>query len=244
VTLEVVSLIGKVHALRGDPWQFDVVSDEGVEIVRYALFALVASSWLRQLGVRRAAGVGALVGIGAAFILEASQWVIVSRMPGLEDATVHAGGAVVGAALFQWAPRGRSPAFWCALLAAATWIGAALQMLSPFTVAAVHHPLVVWMPFYTYYQHTSFLTISHTIELMLFYVPLGFWMPMVFRTRWQVYAVAFGVSFVIAFPLEYMQGWIVGRYPDITDVAVATLGALLGAWAGGEGWKRFLTQSY
>jgi glycopeptide antibiotics resistance protein len=242
VTLDVGSLIGKVHALRAHPWQFDILSDEGVEIVRYALFVLAGSSWLRQLGARRAAGVAALAGIGAAFMLEASQWVIASRMPGLEDAMVHAGGAVVGAALFQWAPRGRPPAFWFAILAAATWIGAALQMLTPFTVAAVHHPFN-WMPFYNYYERTSFETISHTIELMLFYIPLGFWLPMVFRTRWQVYAVAFGASLAIAFPLEYMQGWIVGRYPDVTDVAVATLGALLGAWAGGAGWKRFLARA-
>ena len=82
VTLDVGSLIGKVHALRAAPWQFVVVGDEGVEIVRYALFGLITSSWLRQLGLRRAAGLGALVGMGTAVVLEASQWVIASRMPG------------------------------------------------------------------------------------------------------------------------------------------------------------------
>ncbi len=245
VTLDVGSLIGKLHALRADPWQFGgVVSDEGVELVRYALFGLITSSWLRQLGLRRAASLGALVGMGAAVMLEASQWVIASRMPGLEDALVHAGGAIVGAALFQWvqsAQRRPTPRFWCALIVAATGFGAAIQMLSPFTVAAVHQPFV-WMPFYNYYEHTSFETISNTIELMLIYFPVGFSIAMVLRPRWRVYTAALGVSLAIALLLEYMQGWIVGRYPDITDAAVATLGALLGAWAGGAGWKRFLTR--
>jgi VanZ family protein len=33
--------------------------------------------------------------------------------------------------------------------------------------------------------------------------------------------------------LEYFQGWIVGRFPDVTDVAMMLLGALTGAWAAG-----------
>ena len=232
-TLDVGDLVGKWRAFGLDPWQFTVVSDEGVEFVRYLLFAFVAASWLRELGVRGSTMLGALTGVVAAVALESSQWIIASRMPGLEDALVHAAGAVAGAALFQWAPRGRSPAFWCALLAAATWLGAALQMLSPFTVAAVHHPFV-WLPFYNYYERTSFETISHVIELMLMYLPMGFFLALIVRRRRALWFLAPAAAFVIAWPLEYAQGWIVGRYPDVTDIAMAILGALLGAWIGGS----------
>ena len=44
---------------------------------------------------------------------------------------------------------------------------------------------------------------------------------------------------LIAVPLEYLQGWVAGRYGDITDVGVATLGALGGVWTGDLGWRRF-----
>jgi VanZ family protein len=43
----------------------------------------------------------------------------------------------------------------------------------------------------------------------------------------------------MAMPIEYFQGWIVGRYPDVTGVLLAMLGAAAGAWAGGAGWLRF-----
>jgi glycopeptide antibiotics resistance protein len=44
---------------------------------------------------------------------------------------------------------------------------------------------------------------------------------------------------VIAFPLELTQGWVDGRFPDITDVLGALIGAIFGAWTCREGWKAF-----
>ncbi len=97
-TLDVGSLVGKVRALQIDPWQFGSVRDEGVELVRYLLFGLAASLWLRRIGARGSTILAAAWGVAIAGGLEASQWIIGSRMPGLEDAIVHAAGAVAGAA--------------------------------------------------------------------------------------------------------------------------------------------------
>jgi glycopeptide antibiotics resistance protein len=228
-TLDVGILVGKIRALRADPWQFTVLNDEGVELVRYALFGLAASLWLRQLGVRRAAMIAATTGAALAFVLEASQWIIGSRMPGLEDATVHAAGVVGGAALSQGWPHGRSATFWCLVLWAATAGGASLQMLSPFQLIAVHQPLR-WMPFANYYAHTTFETLSHVFELTLIYFPLGFVAALRDRSVSRIFAAVIAAT-LIALPLEYLQGWIAGRYGDITDVGVALLGALAGVWA-------------
>jgi VanZ family protein len=54
-----------------------------------------------------------------------------------------------------------------------------------------------------------------------------------------VYAAAMLLAAAMAMPIEYFQGWIVGRYPDVTGVLLAMLGAAAGAWAGGAGWLRF-----
>jgi len=235
-TLDVGDLVGKLRAFGHDPWQFVVVNDEGVEFIRYLLFGFVTASWLRELGVRGSALWAAIAGVVAAVGLEGSQWIVASRMPGLEDALVHAAGAVAGAALFQSTPRERSAAFWFTLLVLATWLSAALQMLSPFTVAAVRQPFV-WLPFYSYYAWTSFETISHVIELMLMYFPMGFFLAVIVRRRRAVWLVAAAAAIAIAWPLEYAQGWIVGRYPDVTDIAMAVLGAWAGVWVGGPGWR-------
>jgi len=47
------------------------------------------------------------------------------------------------------------------------------------------------------------------------------------------------IAAVIAVPLELTQGWVDGRYPDITDVLGALIGAIFGAWTCREGWRAF-----
>jgi VanZ family protein len=224
-TLDVGSLVGKVRALQIDPWQFGSVRDEGVELVRYLLFGLAASLWLRRIGARGSTILAAAWGVAIAGGLEASQWIIGSRMPGLEDAIVHAAGAVAGAALSQRWPWNRSPIFWCVVLWCATGLAATLQWLSPFEIAATHRP-VMWLPFY---GRTSFETISHCIELVLTYFPLGFTVSIVSGRRRAIW-IALAAALVVAAPLEYLQGWIVGRYGDVTSVAIAGLGAAIGVW--------------
>jgi VanZ family protein len=43
----------------------------------------------------------------------------------------------------------------------------------------------------------------------------------------------------IAAPLEYLQMWVIGRYPDVSDIGVALLGAAVGmaaaTYAGDKG---------
>jgi VanZ family protein len=236
-TLDVGTLVGKVRALQVDPWQFGSVRDEGVEFVRYALFGLAASLWLRQIGARSSTIMAAAGGAAVAIGLEASQWIIGSRMPGLEDAAVHAAGALAGAALSRRWPWNRSPIFWCVVLWCATGLGAALQWLSPFEIAAAHRP-VMWLPFLNDYERTLFETVSHSVEVVLTYVPLGFAVSIVSARRWAIW-IAVAAALLVAAPLEYLQGWIVGRYGDVTDVAIAGLGAVIGVWIAGAGALEF-----
>ncbi len=77
------------------------------------------------------------------------------------------------------------------------------------------------------------------MELMLIYFPVGFCMTRTWpggskATNWAVL-----LTVALALPIEWTKGWIVSRYPDITNVAVSAMGAWLGAWAGLAG-ERFL----
>ena len=47
------------------------------------------------------------------------------------------------------------------------------------------------------------------------------------------------VALMVSSPLEYSQKWIVDRYPDITDVLGALVGAFAGAIACRRGWETF-----
>jgi glycopeptide antibiotics resistance protein len=231
VTLDVGTVVSKLRMLHHDVWQYGgVLTDEGVEIVRYAVFGAFAAAWLRAIGRHRTAIEAAAIGVIAAFALEGCQILIFSRMPALEDATVHASGALLGVALWTMRRRIRSSRVWIVALVLATATASAIQNLSPFTLEVARRPMW-WFPFLGYYLHTTFETVSTVIELMLIYFPVGFCMARVWpRSRAAGWAVL--VTLAIAFPLEWSKGWIVSRYPDVTNVAVSAAGAWFGAWAG------------
>jgi len=68
------------------------------------------------------------------------------------------------------------------------------------------------------------------VELSLAFFPIGFALAFALprRGRWPLAAV---IAVALGGVLEYLQGWIVGRYPDVTDVGVLALGAMAGVWA-------------
>jgi VanZ family protein len=85
------------------------------------------------------------------------------------------------------------------------------------------------MPFFSDYEHTTFDTLSHVIELVLLYAPLGFvWSRLSTGGRLAVTVGVLLTTLAIAWPVEYLQGWVVGRYPDLTDIGMS----LAGGWVG------------
>jgi glycopeptide antibiotics resistance protein len=237
-SLDVGSIFAKLRAFRLDPWQVTGLNDEGVMFLRYLLFTVIAATWLRQVGVRSAGTVALAAAAAAGVGLEASQLFIDNRMPGLEDALVNVSGALAGAVVFHRLPRRPHPTRVWAAVTVATAIGAAIQQLSPFTWAAQYRPFQ-WVPFLNYYLATTTATISHLLELLTLYFPIGFGLPLIVRKRWHADLLAILVVLAIAAPLEYLQGWIVGRYPDVTDIGLSVVGGWFGVWVGREGWHRF-----
>jgi glycopeptide antibiotics resistance protein len=229
VTLDVGTIVSKLHALSHDIWQAGVPTDEGIAVVHYALLGAALTAWLEAIGSRRANLQAALAGVTLAVGLEASQLFISSRMPGLEDALVRATGALVGVACWGAAKRDPRPMLWLTVMVVATTVAAAMQELSPFQLAQVYRPMRL-VPFLSDYEHTSFETLSHVLELGLLYAPMGFLFAYLAGPGRTGRLQALVWAFVIALPVECLQGWIPGRYADITDVGLS----LVGAWAGAE----------
>lgn len=226
-SLDVGAFASKVRTFVSDPWQVGMVSDEGVDLLRYAFLAGAAAVWLEGVGVRSPRATAAAATSFVAVVLEISQLIIGARMPGLKDMLVGAAGACAGSLI---GPRIRTAPVRVSAVAviAASWAGAGVMVLAPFTLAPERRPME-WVPFLTYYQYTTGQTVSHVVELLLAFLPIGFALACVTPgpRRWLSSA---GVALPLAIILEYLQGWIVGRYPDVSDIMVMTLGAVVGSW--------------
>ena len=223
-SLDVGRFVAKVHTFVANPWQSGTIRDEGVDLLRYGFFGGAVALWLHQRGARWPRQTSLLLVMAAAFAFELSQFLIGARMPGLSDALIGVTGGCVGAELVPMMRRMSRRAIVLVVVVAA-WLASAVMILSPFTSAPEHTP-IGWVPFLTYYRYTSTQTVSHVLELMLAFFPVGYVLA-VARVGWPGIA---GVAVMLASVLEYLQGWIAGRYPDITDVMVMTLGAVIGAW--------------
>ena len=237
-TLDVGSVVSKLRMFRHDPVQFSVLSDEGVSLMQHLLFSAALFVWLKEMRVRAAATVAAIAGVIAAVALEGSQIIIESRMPGLWDAAVGAIGALVGVPFgLAYSKRPYSPV-WPVALVAATVVAAMMQQLSPFVLAADPRPFQ-WMPFLNYYEFTTSQTVSHSAELLLTYMPLGFGLALATWGTGSRWMFPLGAAFAIAAPVEYLQRFIGGRFPDVTDIAMSVAGTWLGAWIATGGWRLF-----
>lgn len=239
VTLDVGTVGHKVRVLLRDPWQFDGINDEVIAAVQVALFAGALCRWMESVGVPAPVLSGALVSVAVTSGLEASQILIAGRQPGLASVLFRVTGALTGAWLWGAYYRTVRGSVLTIAVTLASAVGAALQMLSPFTLAARYQP-VQWVPFLNYYAYTSFGTVSHTFELLLLYLPMGFVLGGTGSPApGRALAASAALAVAVAVPLEYAQGWVVGRYPDVTDVALAVAGACLGGWLATGGATRF-----
>ena len=238
VTLDVGSVVSKARGILHDPWQGGPFTDEGLSLLQHLLFASTLAVWMQEARFNGAVLVAAIVAAIVSVALEASQLFIGARMPGGRDALVGVIGALSGVVVSFALPAINRRLFWCSGVFVLTAIGVALQQLSPFSLDGETHAFQ-WVPFLNYYTFTTSETVSHSMELLLSYFPLGFAVAMTVRRKPAQLAAVLLAALVIAAPVEYLQMFIGARYPDITDIALSLAGAWFGLWAATEGWRLF-----
>ena len=113
---------------------------------------------------------------------------------------------------------------------------AAVFGLSPFEWAPDRTGLQSFL-FLNYYARTSLQTVSHVLELSGIYFPLGFALGWCWAGR-APWVLALGGAGTIGLAVEYAQGWVTGRVPDVTDVGVSILAAGVGVLTARRGRAR------
>lgn len=226
-TLDVGIVWSKVKSLFTDPLVFtSKLTDEFVVGFRFFLFGLITSFWLRSIGniIWPLAGIFLSVAIGIFF--ELSQLIVISRAPTAQDIAVIVIGCSLGALFAAIIPRKITPLVWAIPALAVTAIAAGVQTLAPFEFTNQRNEMNLF-PFLPYYGETTFNAIANFLEACLIYFPLGFILQFVFSNRKSAFIFIVLIVGAMAYALEYCQGYVVGRYPDITDVIGAVLGAVI-----------------
>jgi VanZ family protein len=236
-SLDLGSVWSKVKTLLADPVQRAAVNYEDLlQFFRFAAFAMAVAYTCRQLRVRSAATRAVIIALVFGASLESSQIILQSRLPSLADVSVVLAGALAGGLVYRAWRHDSATRPWFAIVSVVTVVSLVPIYLAPFTLADAYPPQS-WVPFLSYYKYTSTQALSHVIEVMLMYFPIGFAAAAGRGNGYRGLAIV--VTFATAAVLEYSQGWVIGRYPDVTDPGVALLGCAAGLWCGGTGWTRF-----
>ncbi|MDQ3000141.1 MAG: VanZ family protein [Fibrobacterota bacterium] len=233
-----VSLVwGHVKPLLQDPIRFSRPDDDIVGFIRFLLTGLFVCRMANEVRLRRPVlwgmAVMGIFGVG----LELSQVFIESRSPELQDALVSLMGAACGGIAFYFPGFHRRPRVWSAAGGLAVLVSAAARTLYPYDFTDQYGGFN-WILFLPQYQGSTFAAIGNFMESAMVYFPIGFLLGY-FYPRLRPSALAALLAGVMALALEAAQGFVPGRYPDVTDVFGAMLGAIAGGITLTRGWPAF-----
>ncbi len=226
-TLDVGIVWSKVKTAFIEPqeltWQ---LTDELAVGFRFFLFAIITTLWLRSVNNSLWPIAGILLSASIGVCLELAQFIVISRAPTVQDLMVVMMGCTLGGLFVVIVPRKVPAIIWIVPIVVLTLITAAVQTLAPFEMR-IEHVQMGMTPFLPYYKASTFHAIANFLEGLIMYIPIGFVLQYAISHRRSAFILIALVVAAIAYTLEYAQGWIVGRYPDITDVIGAVIGATI-----------------
>ncbi len=200
------------------------LTDELVVGFRFFLFSVITCLWLRSVNYTLWPIVGVFVSASIGVCFELAQFIVVSRSPSAQDMFVVMLSCSLGGVFISLLPKNVKSFVWIAPLVIFAIISAAVQTLAPFEIRS-QHVSISTMPFLSYYHASIFTAIANFLEVLITYIPLGFALQYAISSRRSAFMVITIIVGLVAYCLEYMQGWVVGRYPDVTDVIAAVIGA-------------------
>jgi len=224
-TLDVGAVWDNVKGVIENPGQLTInFTDEFVVGFRFFLFALITAFWLRSINNVLWPIAGILLSTSIGVFFELAQFIVSSRSPSIQDLIVVMLGCLSGGVFALIVPKKISPIIWIIPMIVITLLSAAVQTLAPFEMRIAHLTMGM-VPFLPYYESSTFTAVANFLEGMITYIPLGFVLQYAISRRRSAFIVI--IVAAIAYGLEYAQGWIQGRYPDITDVIGAVIGAVI-----------------
>ncbi|MBN2339424.1 MAG: VanZ family protein [Acidobacteria bacterium] len=203
-----------------------VLGDEFLLASQFALMGFVAAGVLEKLRIRAAYPLSLLLVALWATVTEMSQLIVASRVASLLTLCFSWLGAAIGVAARGWyilSPRpGRLFVLYALFLLAAH----AVDTLSPFVLRESYlRPAL--LPF-RHYQSAYFVSaLSNVFHALLVFMPLGYLASHIRLGRAR--GVLFWTVLLLAsVAIELGQGFIAGRYPDVTDCFLPLAGAMIG----------------
>jgi len=226
VTLDVSQMKSALRAIWVDPWESRVaMGDTWIFAAEFAIWGALGGRLLRagKLPARLPPALWIAGILALPFFLEMGQVFVASHAPSLRELTTETLGAAAGLGTALARPPLTGPRVGLILLATAL----AASGFSPYHFVGWDQKAPFqWIPLYEYYVRT---TASSLYDAVFGIVSFGL-LAVLLRascscSRW----FAVGAAIALASAIELGQMFLPTRYPGITDILMAALGAWTGA---------------
>ena len=228
----------RYRALAYLPWQFSLPDDDLFACIQFLLATLFVCRVLKEGGWFQPAKIGIMAMIALGIVLEATQIIVISRYPEIQDVLVATFGTLLGGLVFLFPGFRERPWMWSATSAFGIFLSAAVRGLHPFRFRGSPSGFN-WILFLPQHAMTTAATLGEFLANGMLYFPVGFLLTYFFPGSKRVFWVALVLAGFMALALETVQGWVVGGYSDITDVLGAALGSMVGSLVLTRGWPAF-----
>ncbi|MDI9612026.1 MAG: VanZ family protein [Acidobacteriota bacterium] len=209
-----------------------VLRDEFILASQFALVGFLAAGLLHRLGARAAYPLSLLLVVLWATVTEMSQLIVASRVASALTLAFSWIGAGIGVAARGWYALSPRPGRFFAGYALFVLGAFAVDSLSPFVLRESYlRPAL--LPFRLYQSAYFVSALSNVFHALLVFMPLGYLASRIRLNRargllfWTVLLIA-------SVAIELGQGFIAGRYPDVTDCFLPFAGAVIGWWLAGR----------
>jgi len=205
-TMDVAHLGSSLKQLWINPWELGTpIQDEWIQMAEFAILGALAGLIGRYRIV--------LLALALPFILEPMQFLVESHAPSLRDLAMNAVGVAAGITLARLKPSFARPSTGFILMNLAI----VAQGVSPYHFGGRSH--FEWVPLVEYYNQTTGAALYDALSGILTYGLLAALWPRKTTMLWAI---------LLAGAIEWVQIYIPGRSPGITDILIAGLGAFIG----------------
>lgn len=159
-------------------------------------------------------------------LLEITQFIISSRSPQFVDIGIAITGILCGMIFFKAVSSKSTSGF--RVLIPLYIVSLICKLWYPFKINAYYTPMN-FVPFSAEYANTTMTSLGNSFETLVLYSFGGYLTASLLNVS-KIHSVLLMtvVTLILTSILEYTQGWIIGRYPDISDVITSTSALLLG----------------
>ena len=236
--LDVTAFAYKARLLAAHPFDFTWPNDELAALIRFLLATLFTCRLGAEAGMRRPVLVLVPLLAVASMGLEATQVIISSRVPSFQDAFTGVLGVIGGGIAYGFPGFREHPWKWGAIGTLAVATSAAMMALHPYTFVPTWTGFN-WLPFAAEYERTDINTLGNFLDNGVAFFPIGFLLGYFFPGSRLSAMVSLVVAILFSFGVETAQGFVPGRFPDVTDVIGAALGCLAGSLVLRRGWRAY-----